>query len=175
MELEFINDSRNRALTRELSFTPLEVNFEDGSRMALDVTPTYERLEEDFEIYDDIVLPAGAAYEFTEYQVQVEDECARPYATCPFASPVFEMRNASLEATPTLVVGLPRGQRHFWRVRACAGTRCGDWSEVRYLDVASMPSGRRESARTPCAGITWPPVPPPSGAASIRRARRSPR
>ena len=70
MELDFINDSRNRPLTRELSFTPLEVNFEDGSRMAFDVTPTYERLEEDFEIYDDIVLPAGAVYEFTEYQVQ---------------------------------------------------------------------------------------------------------
>ena len=59
VELDFINDSQNRPLTRELSFTPLEVNFEDGSRMAFDVTPTYERLEEDFEIYDDIVLPGG--------------------------------------------------------------------------------------------------------------------
>ena len=70
VELDFINDSENRSLTRELSFTPLEINFEDGSRVAFDVTPTYERLEEDFEIYDDIVLPEGAVYEFTEYQIQ---------------------------------------------------------------------------------------------------------
>ena len=66
VELDFINDSQNRPLTRELSFTPLEINFEDGSRLALDVTPTYERLEEDFEIHDGIVLPAGAVYEFTD-------------------------------------------------------------------------------------------------------------
>jgi hypothetical protein len=70
MELEFINDSQNRPLTRELSFTPLEINFEDGSRMAFDVTPTYERLEEDFEIHGDIVLPAGGVHKFTEYQLQ---------------------------------------------------------------------------------------------------------
>ena len=38
--------------------------------MAFDVTPTYERLEEDFEIYDDIVLPEGGVYEFTEYEIQ---------------------------------------------------------------------------------------------------------
>ena len=70
VELDFISDSENRSLTRELSFTPLEINFEDGSRVAFDVTPTYERLEEDFEIYDDIVLPEGGVYEFTEYQIQ---------------------------------------------------------------------------------------------------------
>ena len=70
VELDFISDSENRLLTRELSFTPLEINFEDGSRVAFDVTPTYERLEEDFEIYDDIVLPEGGVYEFTEYQIQ---------------------------------------------------------------------------------------------------------
>lgn len=69
-ELEFINDSQNRPLTREFSFSPIEVNFHDGSRVAVEIQPQYERLEEDFEIHDDIVLPAGATYEFTSYQLQ---------------------------------------------------------------------------------------------------------
>lgn len=69
-ELEFLNDPQDRPLTREFSFSPLEVNFHDGSRVAVEIQPQYERLEEDFEIHDDIVLPAGAVYEFTTYQLQ---------------------------------------------------------------------------------------------------------
>jgi hypothetical protein len=69
-ELEFLNDPQNRPLTREFSFSPLEVNFHDGSRVAVEFQPQYERLEEDFEIHDDIVLPAGSVYRFTSYQLQ---------------------------------------------------------------------------------------------------------
>jgi hypothetical protein len=69
-ELEFLNDPQNRPLTRAFSFSPLEVNFHDGSRVAVEIQPQYERLEEDFEIHDDIVLPAGAVYRFTSYQLQ---------------------------------------------------------------------------------------------------------
>ena len=69
-ELEFLNDPHNRPLSREFSISPLEVNFHDGSRVAVEIQPAYERLEEDFEIYDNIVLPAGAIYEFTSYQLQ---------------------------------------------------------------------------------------------------------
>ncbi|MBI4485393.1 MAG: carbohydrate binding family 9 domain-containing protein [Acidobacteria bacterium] len=69
-ELEFINDPQNRPLTRQVSLSPLEVNFHDGSRVAIEIQPQYERLEEDFEIHDDIVLPAGAVYRFTSYQLQ---------------------------------------------------------------------------------------------------------
>ena len=69
IEFDFINDAANRPLTRELSFTPLEVNFEDGSRVAFDVTPQYERLDEEFEISDGIILPTGAVYRFTDYGI----------------------------------------------------------------------------------------------------------
>ena len=69
-ELEFINDPHNRPLSREFSFSPLEVNFHDGSRVAVEIQPQYERLEDDFEIHDGIVLPAGVVYEFTSYQLQ---------------------------------------------------------------------------------------------------------
>ena len=46
-------------LTRELSFTPVELILEDGGRVAVDVSSQYERLDEDFEISDGIVLPVG--------------------------------------------------------------------------------------------------------------------
>jgi hypothetical protein len=68
-ELEFLNDPQNRPLTREFSFSPLEVNFHDGSWLGFDVTPQYERLEDDFEISEGVVLPAGGVYEFTRYRL----------------------------------------------------------------------------------------------------------
>ena len=69
-DLDIQNDFGNRPLTREIELQPLEVDFNDGSRVAIDVTPQYERLEEDFEISDGIVLPIGGAYRFTRYQVE---------------------------------------------------------------------------------------------------------
>ncbi len=68
-DLDIQNDADNRPLTREFELTPFEVNFHDGSRLAFDVTPQYERLEEDFEISDGVILPAGQRYEFTRYQI----------------------------------------------------------------------------------------------------------
>jgi hypothetical protein len=32
--------------------------------------PTYERLEEDFDIFDGIILPAGQTYRFTRHEIQ---------------------------------------------------------------------------------------------------------
>ena len=69
LDFDILNDSENRPLTRELEFTPLEINFEDGSQFGIDVVPTYERLEEDFEISDGIVLPEGEKYQFTRIQI----------------------------------------------------------------------------------------------------------
>ena len=69
VEADIFNDTTNRPLTREVDVTPFELNFDDGSRFAIDVTRQYERLDEDFDIFDDIVLSAGQKYEFTRYQV----------------------------------------------------------------------------------------------------------
>lgn len=65
--MQFVTDLTNRPLTRELEFTPFDVNFQDGARFAIDITRQYERLEEDFDISDNVTLPSGAAYEFTRY------------------------------------------------------------------------------------------------------------
>ena len=47
---------------------PIEVVFRDSSELRFEVNRQYQRLEEDFEISDGIVLPLGAAYEFTRYR-----------------------------------------------------------------------------------------------------------
>ena len=61
-------DPENRLLTRELQVRPFEVVFRDSSELRLEVNRQYQRLEEDFEISDGVLLPLGAAYEFTRYR-----------------------------------------------------------------------------------------------------------
>jgi hypothetical protein len=67
IDLTVLTDLEGRLLTREMSFRPFDVNFHDGGRFAFNVTRYDERLEEDFEISDGVVLPAGREYAFTRY------------------------------------------------------------------------------------------------------------
>lgn len=69
VDANLLNDSQNRPLTREIQFPDVELNFQDGSRLAFELTRQYERLEEDFEISDGVVLPQGRSYQFNRYQV----------------------------------------------------------------------------------------------------------
>jgi len=72
LEADIQNDMDNDLLTRELEFTVLQVNAHDGGRYQFRVTPQYERLEEDFEISDGVLLPAGGVYRFTRYQLEAQ-------------------------------------------------------------------------------------------------------
>ena len=65
-------DVQNVLLSRELELTVLQINPHAGGRYQFRVTPQYERLEEDFEISDGVVLPAGSVHQFTRYEVDVE-------------------------------------------------------------------------------------------------------
>ena len=67
-DLDIQTDPDNRSLTRDLQLRPIEVIFRDSSELRLEVNRQYQRLEEDFEISDGVVLPFGAAYEFTRYR-----------------------------------------------------------------------------------------------------------
>ena len=67
-DLSVLADPENRLLTRELQVRPIEVVFRDSSELRFEVNRQYQRLEEDFEISDGIVLPLGAAYDFTRYR-----------------------------------------------------------------------------------------------------------
>jgi hypothetical protein len=69
-DADVLNDVHNAPLTREIEISPLEIGFNDGSRVGVSVNPQYERLEDDFEISDGIVLPVGESYWFTRYQLE---------------------------------------------------------------------------------------------------------
>jgi hypothetical protein len=80
-DLQF--DMQNELLTRELEFTLLQVNAHDGGRYQFMMSPQYERLEEDFEISDGVVLPAGAVYRFTRYQLEAQTADHRMISVAP--------------------------------------------------------------------------------------------
>ncbi len=75
------------------------------------------------------------------YELQVDDSCdVIEFATCEFPSPeIDETDIASTEHRPALVLPVstdaPVGRRYYWRVRACNSAGCGDYSDVRYLNV----------------------------------------
>ena len=58
-------------MTRLFDLTLGRVELHSGDNAEVGITPSYERLEEDFEIYPGIVLPRGADYTFTRYGVEV--------------------------------------------------------------------------------------------------------
>ena len=70
-EVELFTDFDNRWVTRNLDFTVGRVELHTGDNAEFGIEPSYERLEEDFEIYPGITLPAGSDYEFTRYSVEV--------------------------------------------------------------------------------------------------------
>jgi hypothetical protein len=72
LEANIQTDVDNTLLTRELELTVLQINPHDGARYQFRVVPQFERLDEDFEISDGVVLPAGGIYRFTRYQVDAE-------------------------------------------------------------------------------------------------------
>ena len=60
-------DMANETVTRTFDLNPLRVQLHSGDSFGFSVRPTYERLEDDFEISDGVVLPAGADYSFLRY------------------------------------------------------------------------------------------------------------
>ncbi|MBI4264857.1 MAG: carbohydrate binding family 9 domain-containing protein [Acidobacteria bacterium] len=72
IDWEFYNNQGNRALSREYAIRPVTLSFNDGSEVAFEVAPNYERLLRDFEISDGVVLPAGGVHEFTRYALSGE-------------------------------------------------------------------------------------------------------
>lgn len=67
--IDLQNDTRDRPLTREYQITAIDINLHSGDSVSVEIAPTYERLEEDFEISDDVILPSGARYRFTRYEI----------------------------------------------------------------------------------------------------------
>jgi hypothetical protein len=68
-DLSIFTDMENQVVTREWNFGLLGINTHAGDNVNLNLTPIHERLEEDFEISDGVVLPAGSEYDFTRWRV----------------------------------------------------------------------------------------------------------
>jgi hypothetical protein len=70
LDWDWYTDARDgRRLSETYQIKPVTVVFSDGSEFAYELHPTYERLVEDFEISDGIILPAGRAYRFTRHEI----------------------------------------------------------------------------------------------------------
>ena len=68
-EFDYITDFDNLLLTREIEVEPLGIRFLSGDEISIGVSRIYELLDEDFNIYEDVVIPAGT-YEFTRPEIR---------------------------------------------------------------------------------------------------------
>lgn len=76
-EFDYVtNLETNNLETREIQFKPLGIRFLSGEEISYSITNQYEMLSEDFNIYDDYVIPAGE-YEWWFQQVGIETKGAR--------------------------------------------------------------------------------------------------
>ena len=67
----WVTDLHNTTESWEVYSTPLNVEFESGDRVQVEVMPQYERLTEPFEISSGVLIPVGE-YTMHRYGLQVE-------------------------------------------------------------------------------------------------------
>jgi hypothetical protein len=78
LNVDYTTDLNNELLARQFELTPFEFNTHAGDVFNVKIAPTYERLEEDFQIFRDplsgrrVVLPNGRRYNFTRYTIHGE-------------------------------------------------------------------------------------------------------
>jgi hypothetical protein len=69
--MRLTTDLNNQRLTHLFDLKPFQVNFQSGDQFLFYMTPTYERLENDFQISQRVTLPRGGEYNFLRYGVRV--------------------------------------------------------------------------------------------------------
>ena len=77
-EIDYILTQENELETRDLTLGS-RIELDNGERITLQVTRTAEHLEEDFDIYDDIIIPVDE-YEFNWFRVMVETDESKMFA-----------------------------------------------------------------------------------------------
>jgi hypothetical protein len=68
-------------VTRVFDITPLNIQFQSQDQIGFSIAPTYELLEDDFDIWSGITLPRGAEYDFVRYGVNVNTASRRVLST----------------------------------------------------------------------------------------------
>ncbi len=65
-----INTSlRNQVIDRNISLTPMEIEFHSGDSIETQLFKQTENLDDDFEISDGVILPAGSGFDWLRYQI----------------------------------------------------------------------------------------------------------
>ena len=60
---------QNHVIDRNIRITPAELEFHSGDNVEFQLFKQTENLDEDFEISDGVILPAGSSYDWLRYQV----------------------------------------------------------------------------------------------------------
>ena len=90
-------------------------------------------------------LGTGDCLGATSYELEMDDSCETPgFASCAFLSAELAVTGLAVTsyqpaADLPISVMAPVGRRYYWRIRACRGATCSEWSAVRYLDVGRAP------------------------------------
>jgi hypothetical protein len=66
---DLMTDTRNELLLRKWDLTVFQMELHSGDEIEVHVIPQHERLEREFRIHDDVVLPVGSRYDFTRYRL----------------------------------------------------------------------------------------------------------
>jgi len=74
----YIEDADGRAESWRIFTAPFNVRTQSGEHIEANIVPQFERLDEDFEIADGVVIPPGE-YEYTRFRVEAQSSRHRPW------------------------------------------------------------------------------------------------
>jgi len=80
---ELFTDLENRKQSIDLGIQPFRLELHSGDIFETNISPSYERLDEDFEIAPGVVLPGGTDYQFVRYAVSLNTANRRVVALRP--------------------------------------------------------------------------------------------
>ncbi len=76
-DLDFTTDMNGKFLSREARFSPFGVTTKSEDIFNISVKNSFEYIEEDFEIFNDVIIPPGE-YEWWSYEVSLRTNSGRP-------------------------------------------------------------------------------------------------
>ncbi|MFC1724756.1 DUF5916 domain-containing protein [candidate division KSB1 bacterium] len=75
--LDYVHSSEGRLLEKSMGFRPIVLHFESREDIIYSFSKEYEYLDEDFNIFSDVVIPIGK-YEWTEHELRFMTNSSRP-------------------------------------------------------------------------------------------------
>ncbi len=114
----YIEDANGRAESWRIFTAPLNVNTQSGDQFEVNLMPSFERLDEPFEIADGVRIPVGS-YNYIRYGAQVESSSHRAWRIGSrvwfgnfFTGRLTQMKAFASYATPAGHLRLKIGWEH---------------------------------------------------------------